>query len=676
MFNIPPTSFEHMPQGSGQEYQMHIQGSVIEQLGLKQYDTASAVVAELVANAWDADATEVEIEIPLNCYLATQSGGEIVDQGYEIKVIDDGFGMDPRQADDKFLNVGRKKREAESDSTPGGRQVMGRKGIGKLAPFGMCFEIEVISAGGEETDEGYEISHFILKYHDIEDTDPGIAYEPEKGDLDGEFHGDSGTAIVLRDFDFKRVPDKPQFSNMLSYRFADGLPDFKIKISDVREDGYPPFDLSETDQPLREGTQIDVSEEPIIVEADGDRVIEHFARGRMGLATESYDNEMQGVRIYVRDKLATVTRDFKIASGFHMENTIRSYLVGEIHCDFLDDEMDCIQANRQDILWDTKYGRALKSWGQDRVREVAQKTREPKRRSTKEEFFEKTNFQEQASDRFDDDRLVESSTRIAEELSGVIDEDELSDDDFLDHFVDLILQIAPHDMVLRTFRKIREETSSGDLDLDQLSELIERTSLAETHSLAQVAREKIEVIENLDRMIRERVEDESKFQHVVENATWLINPEWQALTEDRSISTFRGEFESWYEDEYGDSITTSSTQHERKRPDFIMVSRRNSLIVIEIKPPGHVFRSPDFERFANYCEAFEEYQGTNNRIFERRFPRGVEFVLIADEVKLPYAEEQAFRNLLGSYGYEPEPFSWHEILEKSQSRYEDFIEAL
>lgn len=666
-----------MPNGSGQNYQMHIQGSVIEQLGLKQYDTASAVVAELVANAWDADATEVDIEIPLNCYLATQRAGEIVDQGYKIKVIDNGFGMDPREADDKFLNVGRKKREVEStDLTPGGREVMGRKGIGKLAPFGMCYEIEVLSAGGEETDEGYEISHFILDYHEIEATPPGDPYTPNRGERDGEFLPDSGTTITLKDFDFKRVPDKPEFANMLSYRFADGLPDFNIRIIDAREDGYPTFNLSETEQPLRENTRIDVSEHPIEVEAEGGDTEEYYATGHMGLATESYDNEMQGVRIYVRDKLATVTRDFKIASGFHMENTIRSYLVGEIHCDFLDEELDCIQANRQDILWDTKYGRALKDWGQERVREVAQKTREPKRKSTREQFFEKTNFESQAAERFGDDRLVESSTNIAKELSGVIDEDELDDDVFLDHFVDLILQVAPHDMVLRTFKKIREETQSGELDLDQLADLIEKTSLAETHSLAQVAREKIEVINNLDSMIERRVSDESQFQHIVENATWLINPEWQAITEDRSISTFRRTFESWYEDEYGEAITTTSTSQERKRPDFVMVSRRNSLIVVEIKPPGHVFHSDDFDRFANYCEAFDEFEKDHERLFERRFPDGVQFVIIADHVELDYRENELLESLLTKRGYEKEPFSWPEILEKSQSRYEDFIQAV
>lgn len=44
---------------------------------------------------------------------------------------------------------------------------MGRKGVGKLAPFGVCSHIEILSAGGaivkEGDNEGYRTAHIILK---------------------------------------------------------------------------------------------------------------------------------------------------------------------------------------------------------------------------------------------------------------------------------------------------------------------------------------------------------------------------------------------------------------------------------------------------------------------------------------------------------------------------------
>ena len=45
-------------------YRMTISRLTVDKLGVKLYDRVSAVIAELVANSYDADATEVEIARP------------------------------------------------------------------------------------------------------------------------------------------------------------------------------------------------------------------------------------------------------------------------------------------------------------------------------------------------------------------------------------------------------------------------------------------------------------------------------------------------------------------------------------------------------------------------------------------------------------------------------------
>jgi hypothetical protein len=47
------------------KYVMTISRLTIDKLGVKLYDRVSAVIAELVANAYDADATKVTIEAPM-----------------------------------------------------------------------------------------------------------------------------------------------------------------------------------------------------------------------------------------------------------------------------------------------------------------------------------------------------------------------------------------------------------------------------------------------------------------------------------------------------------------------------------------------------------------------------------------------------------------------------------
>ena len=45
------------------KYQMSINLNVLNHLGLKLYSNVPAVLSEVVANSWDADASEVDIEI-------------------------------------------------------------------------------------------------------------------------------------------------------------------------------------------------------------------------------------------------------------------------------------------------------------------------------------------------------------------------------------------------------------------------------------------------------------------------------------------------------------------------------------------------------------------------------------------------------------------------------------
>ena len=63
------------------KYTMKISRLTVDKLGVKLYDRVSAVIAELVSNSYDADATEVSIEAPMGEYLASKAGGTITDKG-------------------------------------------------------------------------------------------------------------------------------------------------------------------------------------------------------------------------------------------------------------------------------------------------------------------------------------------------------------------------------------------------------------------------------------------------------------------------------------------------------------------------------------------------------------------------------------------------------------------
>ena len=150
-----------------EEYTLRISRRMIDQLGVKLYDKVAAVVSELVANSHDADATEVTVRLPLGRQLA---GTVSANKDWVITVEDNGTGMTGTDVRGHYLRVGSDRR-AKSRFGPAsprfGRMVMGRKGIGKLAPFGICKRIDVQTAASSNGQPPYTISHFSdeLRHH-------------------------------------------------------------------------------------------------------------------------------------------------------------------------------------------------------------------------------------------------------------------------------------------------------------------------------------------------------------------------------------------------------------------------------------------------------------------------------------------------------------------------------
>ena len=105
--------------------------NTLNHLGIGLYSNIPAVISEVVANSYDADATKVEIQIDKTTKTIT--------------IIDDGWGMTREDINNKYLKVGYSKRKNEPTVTPKGRHVMGRKGIGKLSLFSIADIIEVQS---------------------------------------------------------------------------------------------------------------------------------------------------------------------------------------------------------------------------------------------------------------------------------------------------------------------------------------------------------------------------------------------------------------------------------------------------------------------------------------------------------------------------------------------------
>ena len=98
------------------DYTLKISPRMLELLSKDLYTNMYFVLAELIANAYDADAE--------NVYICINDD--------EIRVEDDGCGMTPETLNDVYLYVGSESRNSEQNARTSikHRLKMGRKGVG------------------------------------------------------------------------------------------------------------------------------------------------------------------------------------------------------------------------------------------------------------------------------------------------------------------------------------------------------------------------------------------------------------------------------------------------------------------------------------------------------------------------------------------------------------------
>lgn len=158
------------------EYNINIDPRILELLGPNLYTNIYYVLAELIANAYDADAKNVYI-------IANKD---------DIRVEDDGHGMSYKKGDvTKYLDVAAESRTTEKDSLTRSRKrrKMGRKGVGKLAALSVSENVDVMTiAGGDKS--GFVLSRRIEKGNKLRPI-------PEK-DINFARIKKHGTAIVMK----------------------------------------------------------------------------------------------------------------------------------------------------------------------------------------------------------------------------------------------------------------------------------------------------------------------------------------------------------------------------------------------------------------------------------------------------------------------------------------------
>lgn len=664
------------PLKSKPKYIMTISRLTVDKLGVKLYDKVSAVLAELVANSYDADATDVTIRAPMGEYLATRHQGEVKDKGYTIEIIDNGTGIPPADVNRFYLKVGAERRRDERGdiSKIHKRKVMGRKGVGKLAPFGICRTVEVITSGGNRISgltpagknvKGYLTAHFVLDRESIlQEVDSD--YVPVVGACDGTVTSQRGTHVILRGFAQRKVPTLADLARQLAQRFGVQSANWKIQLIDstkTAESSAQRTTVGDFAIDLMENTKIrfDPNGDGKIVtrafDSSGDQVEGLDAgfiyegkaypiRGWVGYAKQPYkDDLMAGVRIYCRGKIAAQTAVFNRKAGFTGEHDVRSYLVGELHVDWLDEEEDLIQTDRRDILWSHELGQQFEQWGQAVVKKVGSGARDPMKKKAWERFKEVSKIEEKVKQVYpgkEQQPLRENVIQVAKFMGQTMRQDEVEDPERVDQFVQLSLMLAP---VITLDEKLREAADAKDSPLEAVTVMLRTARIAELAGFGRIAEDRVRVIGRVEELKDNANTLEAAFQTLIDSCPWLIDPQWSPIAANQTFSTLRNEFVKFYRERTGQDLNLENFSDADKRADFVMSSQDNAIQIIEIKRPKHQLQDEELDRIILYRDLMREFLNSpGNDEFRRLFPN-CHITLVCDALKLNGVHSQAFGSL-------------------------------
>ena len=408
------------------------------------------------------------------------------------------------------------------------------------------------------------------------------------------------------------------------------------------------------------GTRITIDDRPVKV--DGQYLP---VSGWIAYAKDPYKDEvMAGVRIYSRGKIVAQTRDFEIKTGFTGEFKMRSYLTGEIHAEWLDEDEDFIRTDRQDIIWNSDFGTPLREWGRDLLKELAANAEASTGQRAWDLFLETSNLEEHLGVAHPHDREIrESILSAARSLVTRADRDSIQNPEYRERMVRLAYALGPHSTLLKTLDEI---SKLGEGATDLILDLFEKARLVEIYSLGQVAQERVEAVEHLRTLISDPDTKERQLQRLIERAPWIIYPDWTPLSFNQTLASTRLNFESWYLATYKEKISTSAIDNPNKQPDFVLLNHVGRLEIIEIKRPQHGLRDEEFNRAFGYLTATQKFVDVTSEV-KSQFPV-VNLTFICDDLSLsPTLDSLIYNNPKISRQ------TWHELLQTTSRSHEDFL---
>jgi hypothetical protein len=651
----------------GHNFKFDVDVNVINHLGVGLYSSTPAALTELVANAWDADATEVSIDIdPL---------------ANTIVIQDDGHGMTPEDIKKKFLNVGFSRRGPKGEtakSASGKRFVMGRKGIGKLSMFALANTLRIASGTKMTESVGFWID--VPKFKTALANHTSTSLPEFKPNPLPKGHG---TRIVMKDV-LKGLKTTESFLRIkLARRFSIiGGKSFVLKLNKVpvtKEDRgfydhvqflwvFDDASLKEIQPLCKNLASLPVKPKPNEKSVPCTAVLPNLVTvGKKQFQISGYIASVgQPKQLGADDDSANIVSVFANGRVFaedvlteaNSAKYYKNYLVGEIHADFLDtDSVDRATASREAIKKDDPTYQALISVIRGALDEISNKWDQWRTDLGLDESEPQNATILSWIAGLPDERDKKAATKLMTSVKNAT----FNSDPKKNAEAQAVLYRGS----IVAFERLRLRNQLAQLDVltDVLSPefaiiFAGLDSLEET-AYAEITQQRLKIIEKFATIANnpstlEKVAQKYLFDHL-----WLLDPAWDRVTGRAAMEVTLTNY-----------IKQVVADSSGARLDISYRSSSGRHVVVELKKPSITNLTFDklFSQVNKYKKAVEKYYLTNEP--GKPIPALDIYVLIA---KTPSGFDVADKNALAAVS--GKIITYAQLINDAKNAYQEYLDA-
>lgn len=511
----------------------------------ENYRSPEKALKELIDNAWDAEATRVEIMIP-----EPLSGDAVI-------VEDNGSGMTLNELQSEYLNVARNRRDRTGDLTPTlKRKVKGRKGIGKFAGlmFATSMKLETWTRG--------KLSSFCLDKMLLESYEalPEMPLDITETNISNSL---KGTRISLSELNqTQRFPNEHELKQVL---FADY----------GREDGFTI---------VINGKSLDVDDLQGQYNEHSISFKGSEAKFRCTISDQKRKIRKPGIIVRIDGKVVGEPSFFGLEKADDIPRKLMDKCYGEVELTGCSDD---VTADWGSIIEGSATERELIATIQPLLLEQLKTV------FGQEIHLAQARLRKAAKDRIS--KLPENRRQFADQaIKKILDRFYQEPEHKLEPIVNVLLDALERNDYRIVLEHINDAKHS---EIGRFAEALAEFGFVELALIAEQAVNRLRFLDCLEEICAKKETLEAHVHKAVEKNLWLFGIQYSLFS---SNITLKKQIENYLERKY-------VGERADKRPDLFLTENLNGeRLLIEFKRPSHSLKFEDYQQATGYRNDFHQ----------------------------------------------------------------------